>query len=82
MAILFDWYEDPKPSNKQQGENGNTLHPRIKYNGSTGTDVLRRRIQERCSLTETDVTAVAEIVYFVIVCRRLRGGKTAEIQSV
>ena len=51
MAILFDWYEDPKPSNKQQGENGNTLHPRIKYNGSTGTDVLRRRIQERCSLT-------------------------------
>lgn len=27
MAILFDWYEDPKPSNKQQGENGNTLHP-------------------------------------------------------
>ena len=30
MAILFDWYEDPKPSNKQQGENGNTLHPRIK----------------------------------------------------
>ena len=52
MAILFDWYEDPKPSDKQQGENENTLHPRIKYNGSTGTDVLRRRIQERCSLTE------------------------------
>ena len=51
MAILFDWYEDPKPSDKQQGENENTLHPRIKYNGSTGTDVLRRRIQERCSLT-------------------------------
>ena len=49
MAILFDWYEDPKPSNKQQGENENTLHPRIKYNGSIGTDVLRRRIQERCS---------------------------------
>ena len=46
MAILFDWYEDPKPSDKQQGENENTLHPRIKYNGSTGTDVLRRRIQE------------------------------------
>lgn len=21
MAILFDWYEDPKPSDKQQGEN-------------------------------------------------------------
>lgn len=34
MAILFDWYEDPKPSDKQQGEK--TLHPRIKYNGSIG----------------------------------------------
>ena len=32
-----------------------------------------------CSWT---ITAVAEIIYFVIVCRRLRGGKTAEIQSV
>lgn len=66
MAILFDWYEDPKPSNKQQGENGNTLHPRIKYNGSTGTDVLRRRIQERCSLTETDVTAVLDALSHIM----------------
>ncbi len=53
MAILFDWYEDPKPSNKQQGENGNTLHPRIKYNGSTGTDVLRRRIQREFDIIRT-----------------------------
>ena len=66
MAILFDWYEDPKPSNKQQGENENTLHPRIKYNGSTGTDVLRRRIQERCSLTETDVTAVLDALSHIM----------------
>ena len=66
MAILFDWYEDPKPSNKQQGENENTLHPRIKYNGSIGTDVLRRRIQERCSLTETDVTAVLDALSHIM----------------
>lgn len=45
MAILFDWYEDPKPSDKEQGEK--TLHPRLKYNGSIGTDLLRQRIQER-----------------------------------
>ena len=32
MAILFDWYENPKPSDKEQGEK--TLHPRLKYNGS------------------------------------------------
>ena len=66
MAILFDWYEDPKPSNKQQEENENTLHPRIKYNGSIGTDVLRRRIQERCSLTETDVTAVLDALSHIM----------------
>ena len=51
MAILFDWYEDPRPSDKQQGKR--TLHPRIRYNGTIGTDLVRQRIQERCSLTET-----------------------------
>ena len=29
MAILFDWYENPKPSDKEQGEK--TLHPRLTY---------------------------------------------------
>ncbi len=64
MAILFDWYENPKPSDKQEGEK--TLHPRIKYNGSTGTDVLRQRIQERCSLTETDVSAVLDALSHIL----------------
>ncbi len=31
MAILFDWYENPK-SPEQQGEE-NTLHPRLRLNG-------------------------------------------------
>ena len=57
MAILFDWYENPKTKDKQGEEL--TLHPRIKLNGSTTTDELRRHIQEYCSLTETDVLAVA-----------------------
>lgn len=64
MAILFDWYEDPKPSDKEQGEK--TLHPRLKYNGSIGTDLLRQRIQERCSLTATDVTAVLDALSHIM----------------
>ncbi len=64
MAILFDWYENPKPSDKREGEK--TLHPRIKYNGSTSTAVLRRRIQERCSLTETDVMAVLDALSHIM----------------
>ena len=54
MAILFDWYELPEPKDKQREEK--ILHPRIRLNGSTTTDELRRRIQERSSLTETDVS--------------------------
>ena len=45
MAILFDWYENPKTKDKQGEEL--TLHPRIKLNGSTTTDELRRHIQTR-----------------------------------
>ena len=58
MAILFDWYENPKTKDKQDEEL--TLHPRIRLNGSTGTAQLRRFIQEYCSLTETDVSAVLD----------------------
>ena len=64
MAILFDWYEDPIPSDREQEEK--TLHPSIKFNGSPGTDVLRRRIQERCSLTETDVSAVLDALSHIM----------------
>ena len=63
MAILFDWYEDPKPANKEEEK---TLHPRIKLNGSVGTDVLRHRIQERCSLTETDVSAALDALSHIM----------------
>lgn len=58
MAILFDWYQNPKTADEQDKET--TLHPRIKLNGSTTTADLRRDIQARCSLSETDVTAVLD----------------------
>lgn len=58
MAILFDWYENPK-SPEQQGEE-NTLHPRLWLNGKVSTAQLRARIQKHCTLTETDVVAVLD----------------------
>lgn len=79
MAILFDWYEDPRPSDKQEGER--TLHPRIKYNGSTGTDILRRRIQERCSLTETDVIAVLDAIFHVM-GEELANGRQVHLDGI
>ena len=72
MAILFDWYENPKTKDKQGEEL--TLHPRIKLNGSTTTDELRRHIQEYCSLTETDVLAVLDALSH-FVGRELGGGQ-------
>mgnify|MGYP000625814846 FL=1 len=64
MAILFDWYELPEPKDKQREEK--ILHPRIRLNGSTTTDELRRRIQERSSLTETEVSAVLDALSHVM----------------
>ena len=58
MAILFEWYENPVAPNQSQEET--KLHARITLNGKTGTDRLRRKSQERCSLTETDVSAVLD----------------------
>ena len=57
MAILFDWYENPK-SPEQQGEE-NTLHPRLRLNGKVSTAQLRARIQKHCTLTETDALSRA-----------------------
>ncbi len=75
MAILFDWYELPEPKDKQREEK--ILHPRIRLNGSTTTDELRRRIQERSSLTETDVSAVLDALSHVMGGRPCRGAAGA-----
>lgn len=79
MAISFDWYEDPKPSEKQQEKK--TLHPRIKLNGSTDTNTLRRRIQERCSLTETDVSAVLDALSHIM-GEELADGKQVHLDGI
>ena len=63
MAIHFEWYENPVPPNRPDEKK---LHARITYNGKVGTDYVRRKIQERCSLTETDVTAVLDALSHVV----------------
>lgn len=79
MAILFDWYENPKTKDKQGEEL--TLHPRIKLNGSTTTDELRRHIQEYCSLTETDVLAVLDALSH-FVGRELGEGRQVHLDGI
>ena len=52
--------------NLRQTSGKKDTHPRIRLNGSTTTDELRRRIQERSSLTETDVSAVLDALSHVM----------------
>ena len=63
MAIHFEWYENPVPPNRPDEKKP---HAHITYNGKVGTDYVRRKIQERCSLTETDVTAVLDALSHVL----------------
>lgn len=79
MAILFDWYKNPKPKDKEGEEL--TLHPRIKLNGSTTTAELRRYIQQYCSLTETDVSAVLDALSH-FVGRELSEGKYVHLDGI
>ncbi len=79
MAILFDWYENPKTKDKQDEEP--TLHPRIKLNGSVTTAELRRYIQEYCSLTKTDVSAVLDALSH-FVGRELGEGRQVHLDGL
>lgn len=63
MAILFEWYETPVPDDRKDKQ---TIHARITLNGNVGTDELRRKIQMRSSLTETDVSAVLDALSHVM----------------
>ena len=79
MAILFDWYENPDSYDKSPEDK--ILHPRLRLNGSRSTDELRRDIQARCSLTETDVTAVLDAVSHVM-GRELAEGRQVHLDGL
>ncbi|WP_347222743.1 HU family DNA-binding protein, partial [Bacteroides congonensis] len=52
-----------------------------KENGSIGTDLLRQRIQERCSLTATDVTAVLDALSHIM-GQELADGKQVHLDGI
>lgn len=63
MAILFDWYENPESPDKAKKKR---FHPRIISNGQINTEELSRKIQIRCTLSETDVKAVLDALSHVM----------------
>lgn len=54
MAIIYDWFENPKRSAEEE----TTLHVRPCFNGTVSTKAVVRKIQQRSSLTPGDVVAV------------------------
>ena len=77
MAILYDWYENPKPDS--QGET--TLHPRPCFNGSISTATLVEYIRERCTLTPGDIKAVL-MELNEVVGAQLREGRRVHIEGL
>lgn len=78
MAIHFEWYETPAT----QGEEEKTrLHARIALNGKVGTDEIRNDIQYRCSLTETDVSAVLDALSHAL-AEQLRQGRQVHLDGI
>ena len=54
MAIIYDWFENPKRSADEE----TTLHVRPCFNGTVSTKAVVRKIQQHSSLTPGDVVAV------------------------
>ena len=54
MAIMYDWFENPKRSAEEE----TTLHVRPCFNGTVSTKAVVSKIQQRSSLTPGDVVAV------------------------
>lgn len=78
MAIHFEWYENPVPSDRPDEKN---VHARITLNGRVGTDYIRYKIQQRCSLTETDVSAVLDALSHIM-GEELADGKQIHLDGI
>lgn len=77
MAIIYDWFENPK----REAEEETTLHARPCFNGTVNTKTLARLIQQRCSLTPGDVLAVLNELNEVI-GYELREGRQVHIDGL
>lgn len=78
MAIHFEWYETPVPPEK---EDGKKLHARITLNGKVNTNDIRHKIQERCSLTKTDVSAVLDALSHIL-GEELSNGRQVHLDGI
>ena len=78
MAIHFEWYETPVAPGE---EDKKKLHARIASNGRVGTDEIRNDIQYRCSLTETDVSAVLNALSHSL-GEQLRQGRQVHLDGI
>lgn len=78
MAIIYDWYENPKESDDSE-EKG--LHPRIFLNGKVSTDKLCRMIHGRSTLSVGDVKNTIEMLA-EICSEELREGREVHLDGL
>lgn len=78
MSISFDWYKNPNPDENSEET---AIHPRIHYNGAVSTNELRQRIQQYCSLSETDVSAVLDALSHCM-GKELANGRKVHLKGI
>lgn len=78
MPIRFEWYENPVPSTEADEESPKHYHARPILNGRADTDYIARRIQQRCTVTHTDVAAVLDSLSRVM-AEELQEGKRVHL---
>ena len=77
MAILYDWFENPKRSEEEE----TTLHVRPCFNGTVSTKTVIRHIQQRSSLTPGEVLAVLTELSDIL-GEELQEGRQVHIKGV
>lgn len=78
MAILFDWYENPASPDQPKKKR---YHARIINNRNLDTSEVRSMIQARCTVNETDVTAVLDALSHVL-GENLADGKKIHLDGI
>lgn len=77
MAIRFEWYKTPSPTNEDKEH----YHARPVLNGTTETEEIARDIQARSSLTDIDTEAVLDAVS-TLMGEHLANGRRVHIKGI
>lgn len=78
MSVNYDFYTNPKPSDSKKGTR---YHARVVPKGTINSESLAEEIQNRCSLTKSDVAA-ALVALADITAEKLARGYSVQLDGI